>query len=41
MKPMEVMRPEDYNRILIVIAKMEGVKKLLANSEIHNAARPW
>jgi len=35
---MEVMTPENYNRILLGIARMEGVKKLLANPEIHNAA---
>ena len=35
---MEVMRPEDYNRILLGIARMEGVEKLLANPEIRNAA---
>ena len=35
---MEVMTPENYNRILLGIAKMEGVEKLLANPEIHNTA---
>ena len=38
MKPTKAMRPEDYNRILLGIAKMEGVEKLLANPEIHNTA---
>ena len=35
---MEVMTPENYNRILLGIARMEGVEKLLANPEIHNTA---